>query len=218
MPEPQVFQTATAQQRAVTLQDGTDLIIGPESRLQVTYSNGAREVNLTSGEALFSVQPDAGRPFLVYAAGSVIQVTGTVFNVGAVDEVVRVEVAEGSVSVGRRQRGDFVPPRVSLSTGQQVLVSADDGLGRVTEIDPAQVGAWQTGRLTYIQAPLAEIISDANRYCDMEIVILDEAAAQLPVNFTYDGTDVAGMLAILEQALPVTVNRTDDGTARINSQ
>ncbi len=53
--------------RSLTLEDGTQVRLGPESALGVDFTAGERRVRLLKGEAFFDVVPNAARPFRVAA-------------------------------------------------------------------------------------------------------------------------------------------------------
>src|SRR5881394_540074 len=78
------YVTARGERGAVTLPDGTRLVLAPDSRLRVRDSlrGAAREVEL-EGAAFFQVAHDSSHPFLVYSAGTVTRVLGTEFSVTA---------------------------------------------------------------------------------------------------------------------------------------
>ena len=94
-----------------------------------------------------------------------------------------------------------------MTAGQQVAAT-NAVLGKITEVDPASVGAWQSGRLVYRQAPLSELIADANRYFEGSITIDDPTGSlqRQTVSATFDGANIQRMLDMLPRILPVTVH------------
>ena len=85
----------------ITLSDGTQVLLGANSRLEYAkhFSAGKREVTLT-GEARFNVAKDAGRPFIVHTEQIQTQVLGTVFDVKAYPQTLPdVTLYEGKVEV-----------------------------------------------------------------------------------------------------------------------
>ncbi|MCP6755955.1 FecR domain-containing protein, partial [Klebsiella pneumoniae] len=86
------YTTARGELRSVELADGSVVHINTQSRIDVNLSPRAREVRLVGGEALFKVQRDTTRPFLVYSGNAVIQAIGTQFNV-------RLQQTDTTVSV-----------------------------------------------------------------------------------------------------------------------
>ena len=87
---------------AVTLRDGTRLVLWPASRLRIPSDFGLRTRSVElQGEAYFAVVHDASHPFVVTAHGVVTRDVGTAFDIRAYadDPGVRVAVAEGEVAV-----------------------------------------------------------------------------------------------------------------------
>jgi transmembrane sensor len=74
--------TRTGQLDSLELPDGSRVILGPASRLEIAagFAQGAREVTL-QGEAIFSVAHDEARPFTVIAGAARIVDVGTEFRV-----------------------------------------------------------------------------------------------------------------------------------------
>ncbi len=94
----------TEKPEAISLPDGSTVILSPNSRLSYPNDFGKeiRPVYL-SGEAQFEVTKDVTKPFYVYANEIVTKVLGTRFVVNAFDKDknVKVTVQSGQVSVYR---------------------------------------------------------------------------------------------------------------------
>ena len=94
-----LYTTDTAEQRTVTLEDGSRIELNARSRLRVTYSKSSRTVELYDGQALFQVAKDASRPFLVKSGEATVRAVGTQFDVHRKDDNTTVTVLEGRVAV-----------------------------------------------------------------------------------------------------------------------
>jgi len=68
-----------AEQRRVTLADGSSLDIAPDSRLRTRITTHRRDVTLERGQAFFAVMHDGVRPFVVHARGLSVTAVGTAF-------------------------------------------------------------------------------------------------------------------------------------------
>jgi transmembrane sensor len=200
-----VYATAAGQRDSVTLADGTRVLLGPSSRVEVgaTYARGAREVALT-GEALFEVVHDAARPFTVRAGALTVRDVGTRFVVrhdaGA---AVEVAVTEGVVEAtagdvrARLERGD----RGSLSAAGQLTVAR----AAVADADVA----WTRGRLVFADASLDRVRADLRRWYGIELAA-GPALASRHVTATFDGDAPAHVLEVLALALGADVARRGD--------
>ena len=147
--------TVAGQHRTVDLGDGSAVALNGDTRL-VLDRNDPRSIELASGEALFSVRHEDGRPFTVVAGDHRIQDVGTRFNL--VSEPGRFELAviEGLVLY------DPDGARRSVGAGE-VLIVGSDGQAALRHDDPARFAGWQHGRLNYTSAPLAAVASDLSR-------------------------------------------------------
>lgn len=205
------YQTAKAEQQDIVLADGSRVTLAAKSRLRVWHSDSGRFVELLSGVAFFDVAKDAARPFYVQAADVRVQVVGTQFDVQRQAHNVKVSVREGRVQVAEVAQSLMddsqlaVPPQVTLAEGEAVARLPGLALQSVPQVQAA--GDWRQGQLLYRNAPLAEVVADANRYFDGEIVIGSTALQHSRVTLALRTDQVADFPNMLAQSLPVTVYR-----------
>lgn len=217
-PGPQAYAAELAQQRTVTLNDGSRVTLGGDSAIEVAFSDTRRSVKLLRGQAFFEVSKDPARPFYVGAREAEIRVVGTRFDVHAgstLHPATKVTVEEGIVDVAGRPAGDAATvsqsgPKVRLVAGQQVSVDQSQ-LSRVTTVDTTQVASWRQGKFSYRDAPLSEVVADANRYRKNRIVIGTRELENLRVTTAFTADQADTLVAMLEQSLPVRVFKEPDG-------
>ncbi len=89
----------------MALPDGSIIDLNSRSRVRVHYQRDRREVELEQGEAMFSVEHDSSRPFVVQAGVGKVTVTGTRFDVRRDPAQTRVVVEAGTVKVQGREAG-----------------------------------------------------------------------------------------------------------------
>jgi len=65
------------EQKEVVLSDGSVVTLNTKSRIDVSYSDSKRTINLVYGEALFDVAKDPERPFLVQTNQGLVRAVGT---------------------------------------------------------------------------------------------------------------------------------------------
>ena len=94
-----VLATAVGEQRAVRLKDGSVLHLNTDSRVEIRFNDATREVRLTQGEAMFTVERDVHRPFRVITNAITVEALGTQFNVRRRASDTVVTVVEGRVAV-----------------------------------------------------------------------------------------------------------------------
>lgn len=204
------FHTETAQIADVTLPDGSRVTLGAESAIDERFTGKERRVALLRGEAFFNVSKDAARPFVVMIGDTAVRAVGTAFNVRRTGGTVRVDVSEGVVAVSRP--GDVKSER-RLTAGQRLTVAPARPLA---QLQPAptpvkDVAAWRQGRLVYYGAPLHEVVADANRYYNGEIVIADPSLADLQLTAAFRSDEIEKLVLTVAEALPVIVIREDGG-------
>jgi len=148
--------TAPGEHRVIHLQDGTQIALNGGSRLILDKSNG-RTARLEQGEAMFSVVHDETRPFTVDAGGARMLDLGTRFDVMRTARGSEVAVAEGAVLY------DPNGAAVRLGPGKMLRRSDASQLVEVSQVDPANVGAWRTGHFVYRDTPLWRVAEDLAR-------------------------------------------------------
>lgn len=201
-----VLQTAVGENRTVTLGDGSSVVLGGNTRIEVSLDEKLRAIDLVHGEAYFVVAKDHSRPFKVRAGDATVVALGTEFNVRRGADRVVVAVVEGRVSVEPTPRilpivllsTDHAPIR--LTAGQQTTVNGLHVGAALRLPDPKAPTAWQSGRLSFRMQPLGYVLEDVNRYAPKPITIEDEAIGNLGVTGTVMADNVSGWIASLENA------------------
>jgi transmembrane sensor len=172
----------------VRLPDNSVVKLGALSSLSINFTSAARYLVLEGGEALFTVEHDAARPFVVQAGSVRIKAVGTQFNVRRAEESTFVAVKEGVVEVTQER----MPPNtisasadparrpsteiIRVVAGEQALAEHSELPLKLTAIAPQTVATWQEGRLEFVDESLRTVIATVNRYSRREIVLTDSAA------------------------------------------
>ena len=211
---PQVYETRVGEVRDVALPDGSVLTLGGKTQVAVRMAGSSRHAGLRSGEIFLSVHPDKQRPFFVAVGATQIRVVGTQFDVRRGAAQVEIGVLEGTVEVKRAEpalslfRSGAEPSAAKvLHGGQQLTASSQGELGEPQGTGAVQPGAWRQGRRVYIDAPLREIVADANRYSRQQIELADAALGELKVSVSFRAENQQQMFNGLQLALPLVVER-----------
>jgi len=204
-PSGTVYNTNIAEIRQLSLEDGSTIALGAKSRLEVTFSNEQRVVDMQPGEAFFSVTPDPGRPFVIRAGDTLISVVGTKFNVKYDGENVRVAVTEGKVKVAppRPLLTFKSAPMVPVEAGKEALFAPNAERPAVKPMTSVPAETWLSGWLAYEDVPLKEIIADVNRYLPGEVVISSEQLAQERLTASFRADQADAFLESLPRVVPV---------------
>lgn len=215
-----VYATQRGQQLQVWLPDGpsgasadaSSLLLDTGTRLDARLYRDRRDIVLHAGQALFSVQPDASRPFRVLAGGICITVTGTRFSVRRTDTglhpgqtIVAVEEGRVRVSVETTDDQGQAAQHIAseLRAGQSIVVDSSGTAGPVRTLPVQQVAAWSGGRVNFDQAPLAEVIAEFERYGSTGLLVRDPNVAAMRVGGSFEVGKFQQFVHSLPQVLPV---------------
>lgn len=220
-PAPMVVGTRPAEARHVKLADGSVMTLGAESRAEIDFGSGKRQIELDHGQAFFDVAHDQNRPFIVIAGDVDIRAIGTKFDVRRDNGDVRVSVLEGRIEVRRRGIMSILaskrPDRV-LTAGLKVEFDTASARFSTVRHTPLVAGEWRSGRLYYDEAPLSEIIADIQRYRSAPVRITDPAIARLKVTTSFRADRIDAFLVNLGAILPVRYHHSTDGTIVIEAR
>jgi transmembrane sensor len=200
------YVTATGERQTVDLADHSTVTLNTNSAVTATYGAHQRQVRLLKGEALFRVQPDKTRPFLVEHHGVVARAVGTSFVVRERQGKVQVSVIEGTVAVELSQQS-MAP--VLVTAGQQVVMEPT-GAGPVQSINPHIALAWIEGRLVFEAAPFSDVLEEIARYHAGYVGLWNRDLAKLRVSGSYNLSNTSNILTTLQQTLPVHMTRLTD--------
>lgn len=213
------YESAVGAQKRITLADGTSVILNTNSRLDVNFSAGRRDVRLVRGEAYFDVVHDNTRPFTVYARNYVVRDIGTAFNVHlAKAGLVEVGVTKGSVEVKPANAALAVKGLGILEAGQNIVLGEKvERAETVSSTDMGRKLAWRQGDLIYTGQPLKEVLADVSRYSDIKIELADPALEDLPVGGAFRTDQIGAIFAALENNFGVHAQWIDPQHVRFMS-
>ncbi|CAN7526073.1 FecR family protein [Caulobacter sp. LjRoot300] len=206
------YLTGGGQRSIVDLPDGTRVTLDADSAVDVAFAGGRRDVRLLKGHAFFDVAHDRAHPFAVQAAGREVTALGTQFDVRLMSGVLRVVLAEGSVSVSSAPGGS----PTKLSPGQAFSAQAG-GEGKVTPANLDEALAWKQGVVEFRDQPLSEAVGVLNRYTRAQIVIKDPKVAALRITGVFKTGDIKRFGRSVSQVLPVRMVARDADTYELVS-
>ncbi|MBA4850250.1 FecR family protein [Emticicia sp. BO119] len=202
---------------AVTLPDGSEVTLWPDSRLSYneSFEGDLREVYL-SGEAFFDVKKNAKIPFVVYANGLVTKVLGTSFSIKAFeqDKQVSVNVKSGKVSVFAQKSNQNSDPEtkgIVLTPNQQVIYSKEnEQLTRTLIAKPTLLlNSQELQGFWFKNAPIEEIFSALEKAYGVEIIYDKEVMATCRLTTSLTNETLFEKLDIICAALDATYKLID---------
>lgn len=207
------YRTAMGEVRTLPLADGSHATLASATGIEVRLSGRARDVALTSGEAIFEVAKDPRRPFSVAAEGYRAVAVGTRFSVRRDVAALRVVVTEGTVRLDAPATAAGAIPSVMLPAGSVALVRGNGLLVRSLPLADAQrLLDWRDGLLAFRDAPLSEVVAEFNRYNARKLVLADAQAGALRIGGSFRWDNTEGFVRLLEAGFPV---RAEADTGRI---
>jgi len=207
------YATGRGERRQAALPDGSLLMLNTATVAHVTFYDAQRTVLLQEGEVMFSIAPDAQRPFVVHTELGQVRVTGTRFDVRVDAERLDVAVESGSVEVTagawwRRFTRMLAP-------GQGLRIAAGlSAAAPARQVDVAAMTAWRQGKVVFDSVPLAEVVDEINRYRNRPVRV-QGALRQLRIAGVFNIDDTDTFLAVLPTLAPVLVVPGADGGSEI---
>lgn len=189
------YVSAPGQVRTLTLADKSEVTLGADSAIAVSFNGSERHVELRRGVAFFHVT-HTGQPFVVDAEGGEARVLGTEFEVRLQPGGAQVTVLSGRVGV----KADNDAPQQILTADQQVDYTSGVAEG-VQHVDSlAQLG-WRTGWLTYYKTPMKDVVADLKRYYPGQIVLLNAQLGERRISGSFPSQDPQAVINSLQGVL-----------------
>lgn len=197
------YHTATGERRHHTLADGTQIWLNTRTLLDVQYDATERRLTLRQGEIdVLTASDPAGRPLRVYTAEARLQPLGTRFCVRREDDGrgTLVAVSSGRVAASLKASGEVSV----IQANSQAWISSS----RVYPAQPANLAdtAWVDGFIVVERMRLGDFVQTLSRYLP-GILRCDPAVADLRLTGSYPLNDTEQIFTMLEQSLPVAVQR-----------
>lgn len=193
------YATTLGEQRTVVLEDGSQLVLDTDTEVLARFARRERSLTLQRGQADFSVQPDASRPFVVEVAGASVTATGTRFQVRTGDGGSTVTLLEGQVIVAARSGAER--ESATLAPSERIEIAADGKLARqqtLPEEELAGIRGWTEGNLVVREWSLDALVAEMNRYSDTKLRLGDPALADIPISGVFKAGDQQSFALALE--------------------
>jgi transmembrane sensor len=211
------YETQVGEQRDVVLADGSRVTLNTDTAIAVRYSDSRRYIELRHGEAFFSVQHDAHRPFDVVANGILTRALGTEFNVDLREARVTVSVLEGAVRVTKPPAtADALVP-TAIGKGQALEFHTKEYRAREQQADRRRIDGWRARKLEFSDTPLEEAVEEVNRYSTLKVVLGAPALGAVRVSGIFRIGDTEGFLFSLREALHLETHETPDGVVLMST-
>lgn len=209
------YATEVGEQKTVKLEDGSVIHLNTGSRVKVELSDAQRRIRLMAGEALFTVEQDARRPFEVLTDSARVRALGTTFNVyRSSDRQTRVAVMDGAVQVSSLLKGSALTLPTTGAAKTMRLKAGDEAdvdAGRVVKTRAPNVEramSWRARRLEFPGNPVGEIAAEFNRYNKTPIQIEGNELRSRRMSGVFDADDPSPLVRYLERDPGIEVIRS----------
>lgn len=197
--ELQHYENSTRAVQTIELEDGTVIKLNQQAHLSVNLKD-SREVWL-NGEAFFTVEQQASRPFVVHAAGKLdVTVLGTSFNVNAKEKKTQVVLNTGSVKVGSARQS------VILRPGEMADYDASTGKLSTQPADTLLYTSWKYDLIAFREQSLKTVMQQLGEQYGYEAVFDHTAAEDLLFTGYLASNDLQQALTTLEQAFSLKIH------------
>ncbi|CUI58917.1 fec operon regulator FecR [Achromobacter xylosoxidans] len=194
------YRSAVGEIRSFDLPDGSHVLLGSNSALDVEYDATTRRVRLLRGEAVFAPAPtgtDEPRRFVVATAGGSMTALGTRYAVRRRDAGHGwIGVLQHRVEVALDRPPASGVPNATLLTGESATYSHAGGIVR-SQIEPARGAAWAEGYLVFDGEPLDIALQRIGEFRPGQLVLANRGAARRPVHALFHLDNLDGALATL---------------------
>jgi transmembrane sensor len=169
------YRTRTGEQRQFTLAGAVSVEMNTQTSLSVhSEAPGGAALEVISGEIAVS----ATSPVQVISGNGRSRADQAQFSVRNLGDKVAVNCFEGRVKV------NCGGAELELGAGRGVIYERR-GLEEPVAVDMTTVEAWRRGLLIFVDAPLAAVIDEINRYRNGRVFLLDSTLRSLSVDATF---------------------------------
>lgn len=162
-----VVSTGIGETKEIVLSDNSKITLNSQSSLSYPskFAKDKRLVQL-SGEALFEIAKNPGKPFFVETSGLEIQVLGTIFNVKSYnnEDLIETALLEGTIAISLGEKQTILIP------GEIAFFNKENHSLLIEKREIDEINSWKDNKLVFHKTPLAEIFRALERRENIQIV------------------------------------------------
>lgn len=165
-PQLNLVAQSGSQIEVITLDDGTEVTMRPNSTLHQKNTHKNERAYLLDGEAFFDVISDPNTPFSVDGSYGTVTVLGTRFNFSTWGEKAIVFLEEGRVSFTSNSNNE----EIILTPGQSSQVQ-QGSINLLSQRDAEQFTDWISNTIVFNSSSPEEVIYEINQHFGVTINI-----------------------------------------------
>jgi transmembrane sensor len=199
--------------RSFQLEDGSTATLDSDTRIEVLISRNTRYVRVAQGRVRVKVVGDV-RPFRLAAGQGIVTTNEGVVDVMISDDrQVLVELISGKADLASASRAaSAAAASQSLRTRTALQYRADDQQVHSTARPSVNSSAeWPSGWAEHRSIPLHQLVSEANRYASVPIIVEDSKLAKRDAAGRFKISDTEMFLKRIADLFDLTIHRRPDG-------
>jgi ferric-dicitrate binding protein FerR (iron transport regulator) len=202
--EPETFSVVYAPPKhntQVTLPDGTQVWLSPESKLTYGQSFGKKNRNVSlEGEGYFDVVKNSEKPFTISTSQLNLKVLGTSFNVDAYanEPFVRTTLVCGSLMIEHAQSGESV----TMVPGDRVSLAIQNNQFTTEKVNTEIYRLVKSGMIIFKRNTLSEVCRKLERWF-MIPVEFSGNEGDLLFTAKFEDESIEQILRILNETIPI---------------
>jgi len=195
------------EQRQITLEDGSQIYLGPDTRFRYpkSFSSEERKVYL-EGEGYFVVEKNPERSFIVEMDDMEVKVLGTSFNVEAYpeDSKITLQLDEGSIKLtASSSQKEYV-----MTPGEKLVYSRKDGNSIISQTKNEPIlKNWENQIFSFDNAPLRQVLEAIKHWHDVDFQTDTEDVWKYSYTFESGKNSLEEILSDMEKVSPVQFKR-----------
>lgn len=211
-PVMQLVQTSNhAQIVSRTLEDGSKVTLNANTHLDIQYYRHQRHVTLLQGEAIFEVEKDPQRPFVVETDRARITVLGTRFAVNKLGHLLRVSVDHGKVEVVDKSAHQAHDPIHSVILhNNQVAEVANQQIRLRRDVEASDYFLFSQGILVFNHAQMQEVSEELSRFSTLPVTC--QCNSRETISAVVKSTDIHGFIHTLPRIAHVQIIQSPQET------
>lgn len=210
--EPELFTEIVAPPKhnsQITLSDGTQVWLSPESKLRYGQNYGKKTRNvILDGEGYFEVTKNHEKPFTVETGHLKVKVLGTSFNLEAYNNetLVRTTLVRGSLQI----ESELISKEVLLSPGDRISLDLNSKQLTSEKVNTEIYRLVKEGMIIFKRNTLAEVCRKLERWFMIPVELNGADNQDLLFTAKFQDEPVEKILQILDLTIPINYQIMND--------
>ncbi|QKF72884.1 sigma factor regulatory protein, FecR family [Aliarcobacter faecis] len=192
------------------LPDGSNILIDAKTNLNIEFFNDKRVVYLVDGRAMFEVEKDENRPFIIKSDDVNIEVVGTKFEVIHKKDTTTINVQEGRVKT--YHLGHFFDKKneIFLTKENSLTYSNDNGsTNQISIIKADTIAPWTENRVLLDKTKLKEALEEFSKYSDVSVVFSSKEIEDYLITGEFNSTQLDIFLKTVTKIYPIKIDKKE---------